>query len=177
MSFRGYCRRAGRSGWSIVPPGLVLVVWIILAFGPLPAVTRDGLWGLWFVIAGWDTLRVTGPRALRWGTGQVRSDHSVTWNEAESFSGPLVHYGHVIPIASGWGPRVVLPGVILCAMWQYHPAVMGQPITQALIALVVLFAWQAWLQPIYRTVLTVDTPSGRRKIYVVRLEAPDATHL
>lgn len=151
-------------------PGLVLALWLVLAFVAMPTVVRDWLWALWFAAAGWGSLRTEGARWLRWGTGQLAGD-IVTWGGDEPFAGHLVSRSDIGPIANGWGPRIAFPVLILWALALYHKAGLGQPTDQAAMALAVMFGWQAWIRPIYRTVLTVKTDSGRRRIYVVHVEA------
>lgn len=171
MQFKGYCRRRQGRWWWAMGPGLVLALWLALAFVAMPAVVRDWLWALWFAAAGWGSLRTEGARWLRWGTGQLAGD-IVTWEGDEPFTGRLVSRSDVGAIANGWGPRIVFP--LLVGLWLWRGvsgrALFGQSMMQAVAALALLFAWQAWIRPVYSTVLTVKTEAGRRRIYVVQEE-------
>lgn len=169
--FEGYRRaRQGWSWWSVIP-GLILALWIVLAFVAMPAAVRGGLWALWFAVAGWGTFRVEGARWLRWGTGHLSRD-AVTWEGDDPFTGPLVSRWELGPIANGWGPRIIYPLLVAAFLWSGRtgPA-LGQPLIQAVGALAVMLAWQSWVRPVYRMVLTVRTEAGRRRIYVVRTGA------
>ncbi len=170
MQFKGYCRQRQGQWWSAMGPGLVLALWLVLGFVAMPAGVRDWLWALWFAAAGWGTVRIDGAQWLQWGTAQVTGD-IVTWEGDDHFTGRLVSRSDIGPIINGWGPRIVFPFVILWALALHHKAVLGQPTDQAAMALAVMFGWQAWIRPIYRTVLTVKKDSGRRRIYVVQVEA------
>lgn len=170
MQFKGYYRRRrGRWWWAMVT-ALVFALWLVLAFVAMPAAVRDWLWALWFGAAGWGSMRIEGARWVRWGTGQLTGD-MVTWKGDDSFIGHLVSRSDVSPIANGWGPRIVFPLLVVLWLWLgvTGQSAFGQSIMQAVAALALIFAWQAWIRPVYRTVLVVETEVGRRRIFVTQI--------
>ena len=130
----------------------------------MPAALRDWLWA---AAAGWGSVRIED---ARWGTGQL-AGNIVTWEGDEPFTGRLVSGADICPIANGWGPRIVFP--LLVALWMWlgvsGRTLFGQSMTQATGALALIFAWQAWVRPIYRTVLAVKTEAGRKRVFVTRM--------
>lgn len=172
MDFEGYRRGGpvGRRGVVIVlmVGAALFALWVVLAFGAMPATVRDWLWVLWFAASGWSTFRLERPQRQRWGHGTLEQD-TVTWEGAETFTGRLVNRSDIGPIANGWVPRVMFPVLLLWELAMKPHALLGQ-LSMAIMALAVIFAWQSWVRPLYRTELTVETEDGRRRIRVVRID-------
>lgn len=173
MEFQGYLRKGpvGRRGVALIAAfGLALfVLWLGVAFVPMPSGVGRGLLVLWFVASGWGTVRLERPRGQR-GHGTL-ADDTVTWEGTERLVGHLIKRSDVA-LANAWGPRVVYPVLVVLWVWvgAHGHGVFRQPSTTAFGALALLLAWQSWLRPAYRTELTVATETGRRRIRVVRME-------
>ncbi|MCY0899744.1 MAG: hypothetical protein OWU33_12575 [Firmicutes bacterium] len=165
MTFEGY-RPTARPA-AVLGGGTVLTAaWLALVVAPPTSVTR-ALLVLWVGAAGGGLATVT--RRIVWGRGTCKNQ-TVIWDGAPPLTGRVMKR-IANPRWIGWLPRLVLPlalaGELILAAAH---AALGGPHRLAVEMLVLMLAAQAWLLPIPDTILTIDTETGTRRLFVTRWE-------
>ena len=153
-------------GWAMVFGG-----WLVLALWHQSAWWLPWAWGLWFGLTAAGIWRISGPRSQHWGQGTLAGDR-VAWMGQEQVQCTLASRRD-IPAFLGWGPRLMWGGLIFTAVGLKLSGLdlsMLKDVGSG--AIVLMLAWQAWITPVHRTVLTVVTGAGRRKIYVTKFHTP-----
>ena len=172
MRFAGYqfvsfhrTRRPVIAGMAVL-----LGTWLVLSLVSLPASVADIAWALWCGITASAIWRLNGPRAILQGHGVVDGDH-LTWYAAIPLEGSLLRRQAFSPIVM-WGPRVLWGLLIVLAIlptgWDASAHLRTDP---GIGALLLILLWQAWLTPLYRAVFTIQTGTGRQKIYITHIES------
>ncbi len=170
MTFEGFQFASRPYSKVKVGIGMVVIVstWFVLTFAHFLPSQRDFAWGLWCAVTATAIWRHGGPQTLHRGQGSVYAKQ-VIWDGMEGEAGGTLLRRWDVPSLVVWGPRVfwiILMGISLAlAASGQDPTVVKDP---GLAALGLMLLWQAWLTPLYRTILTVHMGSGRKKIYVDR---------
>ena len=172
MTFNGYCIRPPRHPWLLGGLGAILLITALLGLvkPSLPTGVIHWGWGIWLTGGVLALLRWQGPRSQEWGQGTLH-DHQVTWSTSPSpVLATVVQRREFSPVLL-WGVRIIWPVLVVSRL---GIAAAGQPHGFSaqgisIVAIWSLLAWQAWLTPITRTILTIQLPEGhRRKIHVTR---------
>ena len=153
----------------IVGMAVLLAAWLVLSLVYFSASVTDVAWALWFGLTAAAIWRLNGPRGILAGHGVVDGSH-VTWDAAIPLEGSVLRHRAFSPIVI-WGPRAVWVLIVLAILptgWHLSADLRTDP---GIGALFLILLWQAWLTPLYRAVLTIQTTTGREKIYVTRIES------
>lgn len=170
MIFEGFSfvspRRSKRAAFADIG-GFVFILgggWLALqGLTPSPKI-QDVALAIWVGLIAGASLYLVGPRRQQWGRGSLSGTH-VLWESAETLHGELVRRWHPSCVLIQ-GPRYVWLVVLAVTPWLTH----NKPES----ALFLVLALYAWITPLYREVWTIQTITGRQRIYGTTMTHPDS---